>query len=289
MEESKQGQQSMAGASCKTEGADKLDPCSPQGVIDDLTAEATDLDNTKTRAENKKRKVDEDKSAIQNDATLLPQWDADYKREVGNKERERSEYDCYVTAQRRVIEPIIAHRRRAIEEKIKARKDELSACQATITDLEGAQRRANEKLEAANNDFNNKNTDYGKAKQELADITSKLNALSGIKQLIVTENTQNHMGAVYFLLGELEDELCELKIPSSTEFHAKLYKTFCEWVDEKRKVREASWEKDKSDAELAFKRTECENKKTNFRNSVTEELNAMEPNPCSDKGTAKSS
>jgi hypothetical protein len=289
MEESKRGQQSMSGSSCKTDSGDNLDPCSPQDVIAALSAEATDLNEAKTRAENRKKKVDEDMSAIQNDATQLSQWDADYKKEVGNKEREQSEYECYITAQRRVIEPIIAHCRRAIEEKIKAKKDEISECQTEIAELEGAQRCANEKLEAANKDLEKKSTDYGKVKQTLADITSKLNAVSGTKQLIVTENSQNHMGAVYFLLGELEDELGELKIPSSTEFHKELYKAFCEWVDAKKKVREASWEKDRSDAELTAKRTECESKQNSFRDSVIKELNAMESNPCSDKGAAQSS
>ncbi len=265
----------------------KLDPCNPQEIIVALVAEATALEEQKARSESKKKQIDEDKTAIQQDAGNLVKWGEEYKKEAANKERDQREYECYLSAQRHMInENLSPPRRRTIEEKINERKAEITACDKTLSDLVLAQKEAQKHLDMAKEDLALKESAYNAVKQTLASITAKLKSLNDIKLLIVAENDKNHLGAVYFLLGELESVLKDLSIPTSTEFHSTLYKTFCEWVDAKKKVREAAWNKNESDADLLAKRTECQNKKQNIQNVLIEQLNAMEPTGCSNSASA---
>jgi len=286
MEAPTQGQQNTTGGSCQPGSNGKADPCVPKDIITKLTARSVELEQEKTRSEKQKQAVDADKAAIESEANKLSKTEEDYKKEVANNEREKQEFQCYLESLSKVVEQTIGAHRRRLDEFIKKNRDELAACKQTVEELKQARDHAKEELETSNKNLEFKSKAYNDVAGET--ITTKLSSVSSLKTQITLENTNNHLCTVYFLLRELELELNSLNIQSTAEFHASLYRAFCEWVDAKQKVRDAQWKLDQSEAELSAKQTECANKNETFRTDLIEQLNKWDCSPCSDKSTTQS-
>lgn len=286
MEEPTQGQRNPTGGSCQPGGSGKADPCDPKDIITKLTERSVELEQEKTRSEKQKQAVDADRAEIESEANKLSKAEEDYKKELANNEREKQEFRCYLESLSKVIEQTISAHRRRLDEFIKKNRDELAACEQKVTELEQARDHAKVELDTATKNLESKLKIYNDVAGET--ITTKLSSISSLKAQITLENTNNHLCTVYFLLRELELELNSLSIQSTAEFHASLYKAFCEWVEAKQKVRDAQWNLDQSEAELSAKRTTCANKENNFRTDMIAQLNKWDCSPCTDKPTTQS-
>lgn len=288
MEEATQGQQNPIGGSCQPKSNENEDPCNPTAIITQLTAKSVELEQSRTRSEKQKKTVDTDKGVIESEASKIKKADEDYVKEILDKKREKNELECYWESLNRVIDQAISRYRGDLDTLINEEKRKLTDCQSEVKAHEQAKKAAEQERDSAKEDLKEKKETYDRAIRELDNITDKLTSLTALKSQITQANSQNHLCTVYFLLGELRADLQKLKIANSSEFHASLYKTFCEWTTAMQRVRDADWQLDQRSADLDAKRTACEDNESNFRSKMIERLNKMNCSPCPDKTQTQS-
>jgi cingulin len=220
-----------------------------------------DLDSKKAEANTLTQVV----GVLNEDIAVLDQITKEIKQIVDgfgqalkNLKCDKEDANDYLNQKKPKIEDAIKGQKDKLDSKIKELKTEVDAAQAALQKSQSTYGEASGSYEDAKEDAEKAQADYNAAKTYQKSVDDKLKEIKGLRERI--EKNENP-ASKYFLLGELETALKELKtqwIESQEDLKKKLYAAWTDLDAKKEALRKQKkeWEDAKKDVEEKQKKLE---------------------------------